>query len=336
MSKYRNWVFTLNNYTSSEEISLKELRDTCTHIKYYIFGYEVGENGTPHLQGTVCFDTPFSLMRVKKIPGMERTHLERMKGTLEQSVKYCKKDNNWFEDGEPPAVKPGKRNDLIRVRETALKGGLRDVATNAMCLQEMKFAELYLTYHEQPRDWKPRVIWLYGRTGVGKSRKARYILNKEYPDLRVYVKSDGTKWWPGYDAHGAVILDDFRDSWMSVTEILSLADRYEKKVEFKGGFRQFIPKVMVITSCMSPRDCYKNTGEAIDQLLRRVDETEHMVYNWEPPHHDEGEVTIPWTPESKILAEIQMRRDQVWTAWEDSPLVDQGIDLLPPVLNFSP
>ena len=45
--RYRNLVFTVNNYTEADFNRLLSHE----HFKYVIIGKEVGENGTPHLQG---------------------------------------------------------------------------------------------------------------------------------------------------------------------------------------------------------------------------------------------------------------------------------------------
>jgi len=44
MERSRNFVFTLNNYTTEEVELVKEW-----DCKYLIFGKEIGESGTPHL-----------------------------------------------------------------------------------------------------------------------------------------------------------------------------------------------------------------------------------------------------------------------------------------------
>ena len=55
----RRWCFTLNNWHDSDVESLKKMTD----IKYMIVGIEVGEKGTPHMQGyvrvktSICFNT---------------------------------------------------------------------------------------------------------------------------------------------------------------------------------------------------------------------------------------------------------------------------------------
>jgi len=48
----RAWCFTLNNYTEEERDALRSLK-----CKYIVFGYERGEEGTPHLQGYVHLST---------------------------------------------------------------------------------------------------------------------------------------------------------------------------------------------------------------------------------------------------------------------------------------
>lgn len=260
MSVVRCACFTLNNYTFDDLVRLGGLKD---HVKYLVMGAEVGEQGTPHLQGYVEFNKSIRFNSAKKLLG-DRVHIEQRRGTQQQAIDYCKKDGDVWEMGTPG--NQGKRVDLDNVRQLAMDGGMRAVSRTSS-LQQIKVAEKYLTYNEEPRDWKPEVYWLWGKTGVGKSRRAREIAG----DQDTYCKNDGTKWWTGYDGHEVVIIDDFRDSWWSLTEMLSLLDRYEKIVEYKGGHRQFKPRTIIVTSAMSPEACYKNTGERIDQLLRRID-----------------------------------------------------------------
>lgn len=80
--RVRNWTFTLNNYTPEE---IKDLAQQ----ECYLFQEETGENGTPHLQGMLCFPNPMSLSSMKKVNG--RAHWEPCRNKI-ASIQYCSKE----------------------------------------------------------------------------------------------------------------------------------------------------------------------------------------------------------------------------------------------------
>lgn len=84
-SAAKNWCFTLNNYSDQDITDLK----TKFGSNEFLFGEEVGENGTPHLQGFVCFDK-----KARPLEGTfsKKIHWEKMKGTKKDNIKYCSKD----------------------------------------------------------------------------------------------------------------------------------------------------------------------------------------------------------------------------------------------------
>lgn len=253
----RNWTYTLNNYSVDEQLSIEAIE-----CRYNIFGLEIGENGTPHLQGYIEFGKVMRFNAVKKL--MPRAHIEQRRGTREQARTYCMKDGEYIESGDWEAGGQGRRTDLDNMRNLALTDGMRAVTAIGNA-QQIKVAEKFLTYNEEPRDWETEVIWLYGSTGTGKSKDAHEMCGED-----TYRKANGSKWWNGYDGHENVIIDDFRDSWWSLTDMLSILDRYEHRVECKGGERQLRARKIVITSARAPEECYKGCGEDIQQLLRRI------------------------------------------------------------------
>lgn len=282
--KMNSICWTLNNWTDEEEFALlfPELP-----ITYICWGEEVGEQGTRHLQGYAEFSYSVRFGTLKGYPGFGRMHIEERQGTQDQAIAYTKKDGLWIEIGtKRRAKKRGDRLDLDDARVAARDVGMREVAQWGS-LQEIKVAEKYLTYCETKRNWKPTVIWLYGETGTGKSRMAHQM----YPEA--YTKSDSSKWWEGYDGHREVILDDFRGDWMPFHEMLTLLDRYERRVEFKGGSRQMLAETIVITSCHPPEEVYSGVcRERMDQLLRRIDITENLGANRVAPCPEVGGVIL--------------------------------------------
>ena len=91
---------TLNNYTNEDIGSIVLcFNNKC---KFAIIGKEVGDSGTPHLQGYCEFKTksrPKGLLT-------ERIHWEKAKGNRDANVEYCSKDGDIeFSLGMPKPVK---------------------------------------------------------------------------------------------------------------------------------------------------------------------------------------------------------------------------------------
>lgn len=92
------YVFTLNNYDAADQQRLRDLAPSC---RYLVFGREVGDSGTPHLQGFVVFGSSLRFNRVKRSLG-DRCHIELARGNSRQASDYCKKDGDFEEFGTVP------------------------------------------------------------------------------------------------------------------------------------------------------------------------------------------------------------------------------------------
>ncbi len=100
ISPANGWCFTLNNWTTSEHEFLSSALLAAEEKYFYIVGKEVGEQGTPHLQGYIALKDEkkkfrplpkFGVMRDEK----QAVHFERAKGTLRQNYFYCSKDGDY-------------------------------------------------------------------------------------------------------------------------------------------------------------------------------------------------------------------------------------------------
>lgn len=86
----RKWCFTLNNYEDNSEEKIV----TQLHNDLYIIGKEIGESGTPHLQGYLEFKNARSFASVKKI--LPSAHIEKARGTRKDNFIYCSKEGNYI------------------------------------------------------------------------------------------------------------------------------------------------------------------------------------------------------------------------------------------------
>lgn len=131
MQGYRNWCFT----SFREEDHPFDMTD---RMNFLVFQREVcPETKKGHWQGYVEFIKVTSLKMAKKELGDSKIHLEPRKGTQEQAIKYCQKEESRKEGMSPfffgQPKKQGARNDLDNMCEAILYG-----ATKLQLLKEFK------------------------------------------------------------------------------------------------------------------------------------------------------------------------------------------------------
>lgn len=117
MSRAKHWCFTLNNYTQDD---IDRIAENASFFEYLVYGREVGESGTPHLQGFVSFPSRVRLNYCVEKVGQAHFSVAR---NVDHSIQYCKKDGDFIEYGERPVGK-GSRNDLESFKQAVLSGVL--------------------------------------------------------------------------------------------------------------------------------------------------------------------------------------------------------------------
>jgi hypothetical protein len=297
MSRHRNVCWTLNNPTDDE---IQSLIIENPRIRYMVIGHEVGENGTPHLQGYLEMCNPTVFSTLKNLIG-HRAHIEERNGTSKQASGYCKKGTDEAEDysiffprtREDPGTwsyvceygqisSQGKRTDLTPAVELLANG-------SSIVSVAKQHPEIFVRYHRGLRDLRasyllprnlpdnPQVVVLWGDTGTGKTRDA--ILHYS-PDEEHYVfRPSNGNWWDGYDGQKKVILEEFRGS-MPWADLLGLLDRNEYRAPVKGGFVQIQADKFIITSPCPPETWYKSDDryDKYSQLERRITEVHHYTH----------------------------------------------------------
>lgn len=239
-----------------------------------IVGKEKGEQGTPHLQGACVLGKQVDFNIIKRHDGFKRCHIEPMKGSVEDNINYCsKEDTSPFVVGTPP--KPGKRNDIDNLVDMMRQGKtvvdlIRDdeLSISPIIRYPKGFSMVSNTLHRPKRTHPPTVIWVFGSTGTSKTRSV-CELAESYGEY--WMSAGDLRWFDGYIGQPTVIFDDFRTRHTKFDILLRLLDRYPFRVEFKGGFTDWIPTLILITAPKSPRDMWNlRTDEDIRQLERRI------------------------------------------------------------------
>lgn len=276
----RRIVYTLNNPTDDEKQDLGRLFWDEDVVSYHIFGNEVGEGGTPHLQGYLEFERRLTFRRVKQLVG-SRAHIESARGSSSACIAYSKKDGDYHEWGSPRGQ--GRRNDLNEIR-TAIAAGASELQ-----IAEQHFSR-WVVYRRSfdryrqlicpSRSWKSFVVLLVGDTGVGKTRAVHECSERTTESLWIW---GGDRWFDGYAGHSMAVFDDFDAGAMRTLgrgQVLRLLDRYAMQVPVKGSFVVWAPHIIFLTSNSTPRswcDDFDDNGSTMRALLRRID----RVYEWD-------------------------------------------------------
>lgn len=279
----RRYVFTCNNYTD-ESIALLAKVD----CKYMIYGKEVGESGTPHLQGYLIFEKETRIGRaIKLLPGC---HVEIALGTTEQAVAYCKKDGEITERGEVP-INPGirEKDRWEAILSAARDGRIQDIPAREQFLYMPKILS-HRRFDLSETECQHQ--WFWGASGTGKSRKAR----DDHPDH--YLKM-ANKWWDGYSGQEVVIIDDFDKVHAVLCHHLKIwGDRYAFPAEIKGGKVDIRPRLIIITSNYHPSDIWENEQD-LQPILRRFHPVQFASLNStmticskKRPHSNEGKTPL--------------------------------------------
>lgn len=98
VSPSKKWSFTLNNYTDDIISSIVPLFKGKCSVAF--FAKEIGESGTPHLQGYCEFKVKCRPLSVFKSTVF---HWEKSKGSFAENLAYCTKENSLsFKHGPVP------------------------------------------------------------------------------------------------------------------------------------------------------------------------------------------------------------------------------------------
>lgn len=242
------WCFTLNNYTEGELFALRQLGWDAA-VKYLVFGREVGESGTPHLQGFIYFHNRKRFHSVNTLLP-RRCRICLADGTAWEAAKYCWKDDDFEEFGVRPVesyTKKGGQNtrELYAIAiEFAKKSQWENIFPDL-------FVRHYATWHRIARDFMVTPdpmetcagLWIYGDTGTGKS----HAVITQHPGR--YIKPLN-KWWDGYQGQDVVHLDELDPThapWIT-NYLKKWGDKWPFDAEIKGGALQIRPKLVVVTS----------------------------------------------------------------------------------------
>lgn len=260
------WCFTINNWSPEDLAGALAMPD----VRYLVVAEEVGESGTPHLQGFVIFSKVRRLAAVAKL--LPRSHLEQARGTNQQASDYCKKPetdpSKIHVIGELPKERGQAGGDETKRRfaeafDLAKEGRLDEICPVLRTKYYGTYKRIKCEYQPTPADHAELISeWRWGPTGCGKSLSVR----TEHPDL---YRKGRNKWWDGYRDQDVVVVEDLDPSheWMA-SLLKDWADHQPFQAESKGSCVEINPRLIIVTSQYPIESIFKDP-ESVSALNRR-------------------------------------------------------------------
>lgn len=171
----------------------------------------------------------------------------------------------------------GRRTDLEAVRTgitTAFRAGGERSAWDWLYANDFPTAlrydngiSKYLRHiSARTRTDAPQVSIYEGATGTGKTR----AVWTTFPDVFALPPVEGNRiWFDGYMGQKAALIDDFDGYAIPITFMLRLLDRYPMKVQVKGGFVDWCPEYIVITTNLPFNRWYEDADTEHRAALQR-------------------------------------------------------------------
>lgn len=267
-TKGRAWCLTI--YDENELINLKD-----KIIRYYIYGIEIcPSTGRTHYQTFIYTHQSVRFTALKEL--FKTAHIEKKLkiSTNEQAIDYCKKDNNYTEEGKPP--KQGKH----QIDTDTLKNMTDIEIIEEVPIKEVKSwinARDILNSNMNIKDWNKKitVYYIQGPSGSGKSTWIENFIQtlpEEYHEVNLIKHVNN--FWLGIGNAKVAIYDDFRDSHMKASEFINFIDYRRHKLNCKN--RDHVTnnyEYIFISSVQNITDIYANMNiidnEPSKQWIRR-------------------------------------------------------------------
>ena len=178
----------------------------------------------------------------------------------------------------------GSRSDLIKLTEMVKNGAsdldiMNEYPSQFMvfCNSINKVRQTYLREINAKQFRHLEVVYIYGSTGVGKTR---FVMEKHGYDKVFRVTDYGTGAFDGYNGQDIILFDEFRSS-ITITQMLTLLDGYPVELPCRFANKSALYTKVYIVSNIPLSQQYPNVQKeepkTYDAFLRRI----NVVYNFD-------------------------------------------------------
>ncbi len=268
----KSFFLTYPQCRLSKERAMAKLEAKLKDTTYVCVGHELHQDGSDHLHALLqCeekYETRnanyFDLEDSEDEAGAVKYHGNYQGAKNNNDVlDYVKKTGDICETGTFVSNKQTdvqlrqKQNQLILT--TPLPQLINSGEMSIYSYQQIRTAKnLYTLDSIEVPDYMPKTcLWIYGGTGIGKSRWVRTHHGGKYYD------KPQNKWWDGYNGETTILIDDFDLTGQCLGHHLKRwADCYSFNAEVKGSMIKPVYDTFIITSQYLPEAIFCRDTDA--------------------------------------------------------------------------
>lgn len=266
----------------------------------------------PHLHVVLKFENPRSLSAVAKLFEDQTQYVDIWKGKIANAYSYlihrtedAKNEGKYqystldvvssFDfskrmkeiEGE---VKVGKKqiretiddfaDEKCTINQLREKIGILNFAKQKNLIDKIEEVLSYKKHQDFLKDYigeKCKVFWLYGESGVGKTKTAREVLEEKHPK-NFFVTGSSRDHFQSYQGQNYIIINDLRLYDYDYGSLLTLLDNFEldklAPARYKDKYLNALE--IIITTPYDPKSFYQSMllddllVDKYDQLKRRI------------------------------------------------------------------
>nr|WPR18641.1 MAG: replication polyprotein [Chemarfal virus 204] len=268
----KNFFLTYPRCEVSKDEAMVQLKHLLPDIQYCAIAKELHKDGTPHLHVLL------TLPKKKEITNQTFFDLGTYHGNYQsarnnEDVKeyIFKSDLTPLEYGVWESNKQTevqkRAMDNKKIIDTPLHTLIDNGEISIYNYKQVREAKmLYNLDKIDVPDYMPKeCIWIYGQTGIGKSRYIRDNFKG------MFYNKPQNKWWDGYTGQTTVLIDDFDHGGSVLGHYLKIwADCYSFNAEVKGGTIRPVFDRLFVTSQYRPRDIWHCETVGKDETEMRL------------------------------------------------------------------
>ena len=209
----RKWSFT-------RQLSVPEVVYDPAFHQYLVYQLEAcPTTGTHHHQGFFYLHDRTSFTTVQeRHPGI---HLEVAKGTIEQNIAYCTKEDTRIEPHKEWGTRPSEERHMNGwgwAKEELQKGTSIDeimVERPQFALRKRALEALQQALRKKEKRTGVTVLWVYGPPGTGKTTE---VIKKHEGNVFITnIDLNGNIWFNGYRGESVLVIDEMQSTADSPT-----------------------------------------------------------------------------------------------------------------------